>query len=231
MTISFSWIIPIQLNKGCWTFKLIYFQKKRSPLNKIVSISCHTVLTSTFSPVSFSAVRYAILCNYQPVSISCHTVLTSTVSPVSCSAVRYAILCNHPSFYILSHCTHLHSFPSVLLSSALCSCGYWSASFRLAAWAHTIKAFIGRLTCILRLSDDALQHNIYSRVRNISLSIILNISKSTLCRKATSFCIPSPFSCKTECEMNFMIAPCISNIKHFIVQLMHTNYKILLLLK
>ena len=31
--------------------------------------------------------------------------------------------------------------------------------------------------------------------------------------------------------MNFMVAPCINNIKHFIVQLMHTNYKILRLLK
>jgi len=30
---------------------------------------------------------------------------------------------------------------------------------------------------------------------------------------------------------NFMVAPCINNIKHFIVQLMHTNYKILRLLK
>jgi len=32
-------------------------------------------------------------------------------------------------------------------------------------------------------------------------------------------------------EMNFMVAPCIVNIKHFIVQLMHTNYKIFRLLK
>ena len=31
--------------------------------------------------------------------------------------------------------------------------------------------------------------------------------------------------------MNFMVAPCINNIKHFIVQLMYTNYKILSLLK
>ena len=31
--------------------------------------------------------------------------------------------------------------------------------------------------------------------------------------------------------INFMVAPCINNIKHFIVQLMHTNYKILRLLK
>jgi len=32
-------------------------------------------------------------------------------------------------------------------------------------------------------------------------------------------------------NLNFMVAPCINNIKHFIVQLMHTNYKILRLLK
>jgi len=31
--------------------------------------------------------------------------------------------------------------------------------------------------------------------------------------------------------LNFIVAPCINNIKHFIVQLMHTYYKILRLLK
>jgi len=31
--------------------------------------------------------------------------------------------------------------------------------------------------------------------------------------------------------MNFMVAPCNNNIKHFIVQLMHTNYKIFRSLK
>jgi len=30
---------------------------------------------------------------------------------------------------------------------------------------------------------------------------------------------------------NFMVAPCISNVRHFIVQLTHTNYKLLRLLK
>jgi len=30
---------------------------------------------------------------------------------------------------------------------------------------------------------------------------------------------------------SFMVAPCINNIKHVIAQLMHTNYKILRLLK
>lgn len=46
---------------------------------------------------------------------------------------------------------HLQSLPSVLLSSALCRCGYWSASFLRAACAHTMKAFMGRLTCGLLL--------------------------------------------------------------------------------
>jgi len=31
--------------------------------------------------------------------------------------------------------------------------------------------------------------------------------------------------------MYFMVAPCINNIKHFIVQLMHTNCRILRVLK
>jgi len=32
-------------------------------------------------------------------------------------------------------------------------------------------------------------------------------------------------------KIHFMAAPCINNIKHFIVQLMYTTYKILILLK
>jgi len=36
---------------------------------------------------------------------------------------------------------------------------------------------------------------------------------------------------KKYSNMNFRVAPCINNIKHFIFQLMHTNYKILRLLK
>ena len=39
------------------------------------------------------------------------------------------------------------------------------------------------------------------------------------------------YQCFTVRNLNFMVAPCISNIKHFIVQLMHTNYKIRRLLK
>lgn len=48
--------------------------------------------------------------------------------------------------------THRHSLPRVLLSSALWRCGYWSASLRRAACAHTMKAFMGRFTCGLALS-------------------------------------------------------------------------------
>ena len=36
---------------------------------------------------------------------------------------------------------------------------------------------------------------------------------------------------QVQLTMNFMVAPYINNVKHFIVQLMHTNYKILRLLK
>lgn len=48
------------------------------------------------------------------------------------------------SFDNLIDQTYLQSFPRVLLSSALWRCGYWSASFLLAAWAQTMKAFMGR---------------------------------------------------------------------------------------
>lgn len=49
--------------------------------------------------------------------------------------------------------THRHSFPSVLLSSALCRCGYWSASFLRAACAQTMNAFMGLLTWGLLFRD------------------------------------------------------------------------------
>lgn len=57
--------------------------------------------------------------------------------------------------YILE--THRQSLPSVLDSSALWSCGYWSASILLAAWAHTINAFIGLFTWAALLSPEPLQ--------------------------------------------------------------------------
>ena len=34
----------------------------------------------------------------------------------------------------------------------------------------------------------------------------------------------------TNSTKNFVVAPCLSDVKHFIVQLMHINYKILRLL-
>ena len=46
--------------------------------------------------------------------------------------------------------------------------------------------------------------------------------------------IRDKFNAVENCENYgeiFMVAPCINNIRHFIVQLMHTNYKILRLLK
>lgn len=56
------------------------------------------------------------------------------------------------SLSVKSPHTHRHSLPRVLLSSALWRCGYWSASLRRAACAHTMKAFMGRFTCGLALS-------------------------------------------------------------------------------
>ena len=55
--------------------------------------------------------------------------------------------------------------------------------------------------------------------------------------KCTSVFLPSTgYSCQILMKLEFvstnvMVAPCINIIKHFIVQLMHTNYKILRLLK
>ena len=49
--------------------------------------------------------------------------------------------------------THLHNLPRVLLNSALWRLGYWSPNLRRAAWAHTMKAFMGRFTCVLRFSS------------------------------------------------------------------------------
>lgn len=53
--------------------------------------------------------------------------------------------------YIIFAC--LQSLPRVRLSSALCSCGCLSDRLRLAAWAHTMNAFIGRFTRTGRLVD------------------------------------------------------------------------------
>jgi len=43
--------------------------------------------------------------------------------------------------------------------------------------------------------------------------------------------LPHVSQYKLSILMNFMVALCHNNIKHFIVQLMHSNYKILRLLK
>ena len=39
------------------------------------------------------------------------------------------------------------------------------------------------------------------------------------------------YGTRRSITMNFVVALCINNIRHFIVQLIHTNYKILGLLK
>ena len=48
---------------------------------------------------------------------------------------------------------YLHNLPRVLLNSALWRLGYWSPNLLLAAWAHTMNAFIGRFTWVLRFSS------------------------------------------------------------------------------
>lgn len=64
--------------------------------------------------------------------------------------------------------TYFHSFPKVLESSALWSWGYWSASLLLAAWAQTMNAFMGLLTCAALLSPEFLK--IKNRINLYTLS-------------------------------------------------------------
>lgn len=65
--------------------------------------------------------------------------------------------------------SHLHSFPRVLLSSALWRWGYWSANFLRAAWAQTMNAFMGRLMCGLRFSPPLEREGIWTRVQSYPL--------------------------------------------------------------
>lgn len=62
--------------------------------------------------------------------------------------------------------THLQSLPRVLLSSALCRCGYWSASFLRAACAHTMNAFMGLFTWGLFLLDPFTRTGIGTKVQS-----------------------------------------------------------------
>lgn len=75
--------------------------------------------------------------------------------------IKYSWISLHPNLhtqiyiilfeiYIFSY---RQSFPRVLLSSALCRCGYWSASFLRAACAQTMNAFMGLLTWGLLFRD------------------------------------------------------------------------------
>jgi len=66
----------------------------------------------------------------------------------------------------------------------------------------------------------------------------LIINYTTICERCVPFLLDTDMVCanlkqnaKLVCWVNFMVAMCINNIKHFIVQLMHTNHKILRLLK
>ena len=68
-------------------------------------------------------------------------------------------------FTTIKNWTDLHSLPRVLLSSALWRLGYWWPSLLLAAWAHTMKAFMGLLTWILFLSSLLALEFITSNIR------------------------------------------------------------------
>lgn len=65
----------------------------------------------------------------------------------------YTLFIHEFLFIINKMFPYRHSFPRVLLSSALCRCGYWSASFLRAACAQTMKAFMGLLTWGLLFRD------------------------------------------------------------------------------
>ena len=108
--------------------------------------------------------------------------------------------------------TYLQSFPSVLLSSALCRWGYWSASLRRAAWAHTMNAFIGRLMCGLRLSPPAVRVGIgirlqsypFSRLQTASWICWGNFSKSCLGMDPSGIC--SVFTpARAACSLSILL--------------------------
>lgn len=76
-------------------------------------------------------------------------------------------------FNILLPCmnTYFQSFPSDLLSSEFCRCGYCLDMTRRAACAHTMNAFIGRLMCSFLRSDGVL----YERKRKKAEEKYLNM--------------------------------------------------------
>jgi len=59
---------------------------------------------------------------------------------------------------------------------------------------------------------------------HLVVTVFKNIYISTVTVQPVQFYLQTSLT-------NFMVAPCIHDIKHFIVQLMHTNCKILRLLK
>ena len=74
--------------------------------------------------------------------------------------------------------TYRHSFPRVLLSSALWRLGYCSPNLLLAAWAHTINAFIGRLTWVWRLIALSIHKNSYEKITRTISNTKFNLQSS-----------------------------------------------------
>lgn len=86
-------------------------------------------------------------------------------------------ICKQKQQHQQHYTTHLHNFPSDLLSSALCKCGYWSASFRLAACAHTMKAFIGLFTWSFCLIEELCLVVVVTNVQSYPLSTLATASQ------------------------------------------------------
>lgn len=81
---------------------------------------------------------------------------------------------------------YLHNFPNVLLSSALCRWGYWSASFRRAACAHTMKAFMGLFTCGLLLLPEFTRTGMGTSVQSYPFSTWLTASRIPMGKRSSS---------------------------------------------
>ena len=97
--------------------------------------------------------------------------------------------------------------------------------------ASPVKSLLYKIISVLLCTVNVTHSNGYS------IQCIFLIFKDQFAMFFYSYTILSfiflvllPF-CERLLPMNFMVAPCISNIKHFIFQLMQTNCKILRLLK
>ena len=96
-----------------------------------------------------------------------------------------------------------------------------------------LRTTVNRKNCTYVENKNRLNSRNVPCCQKISLYILIpkEVKFQTVVISAGRQC--SYFTLRAEhiFKMNFMVAPCINNIKHFIVQLMHTNYKILRLLK